>query len=67
MDTRGHDLTRAAWRKSTRSGNGNCLETAPVPDGIAVRDSFSPAGAILAFTPGAWTAFLTALKTDSSS
>jgi Domain of unknown function (DUF397) len=67
MATTGHDLARAAWRKSTRSGSGNCIETAPVHGGIAVRDSASPAGAILAFTPGAWTAFLTALKTDSPS
>jgi Domain of unknown function (DUF397) len=62
MDTRGHDLTRAAWRKSTRSGNGNCLETAPVPGGIAVRDSADQAGPALAFTASAWTAFTTALK-----
>ena len=62
MDTSGHDLTRAAWRKSTRSGNGNCLETAPAGGGIAVRDSADQAGPALAFTAHAWTAFTTALK-----
>ena len=62
MDTRGHDLSRTAWRKSARSGTGNCLETAPVPGGIAVRDSADRNGPALAFTPTAWTAFTAALK-----
>ena len=62
MDTSGHDLSHAAWRKSTRSGNGNCLETAAVPGGIAVRDSADQDGPALAFTARAWTAFTTTLK-----
>jgi hypothetical protein len=62
MNTDGHDLSRAAWRKSTRSGNGNCIETAALPGTIAVRDSADPAGPALDFTPGAWTAFTAALK-----
>ena len=62
MATTGHDLSRAAWRKSTRSGSGNCIQAAPVHGVIAVRDSADPAGPALAFSPRAWTAFTTALK-----
>jgi Domain of unknown function (DUF397) len=62
MAITGHDLSRAAWRKSTRSGSGNCIETAPVCGAIAIRDSADPGGPALAFTAQAWTAFTTALK-----
>ena len=62
MATTGHDLSHAAWRKSTHSGSGNCIETATVDDMIAVRDSANPGGPALAFTPRAWTAFTITLK-----
>ena len=62
MATTGHDLPFGAWRKSTHSGSGNCIETAPVPDGMAVRDSANPYGPALAFTRHAWTTFTTTLK-----
>jgi hypothetical protein len=62
MATTGHDLSRAAWRKSTHSGSGNCIETAHVHGAIAVRDSADPGGPALAFTAQAWTAFTTDLK-----
>jgi hypothetical protein len=57
------DLSRAAWRKSTYSGNGGeCVEVADnfaAEHGIVlVRDSKDPAGPILTFTRGEWTAFL---------
>ena len=64
MATTGHDLSHAAWRKSTHSGSGNCLETAPVPGGITVRDSANPYGPALAFTRRAWTTFTATLKTE---
>jgi hypothetical protein len=64
MATTGHDLSHAAWRKSTHSGSGNCIETAPGPSGITVRDSADPYGPILAFTYRAWTRFVAARKTD---
>lgn len=63
MATTGPDLLRHfAWRKSTHSGSGNCIETAPVPDGIAVRDSADPNRHALSFTRCAWTTFTAALK-----
>jgi len=62
MAITGHDLSRAAWRKSTYSGSGNCIEAAPVQGMIAVRDSAAPGSSALAFTAQAWTAFTTALK-----
>ncbi|SCG69975.1 DUF397 domain-containing protein [Micromonospora inositola] len=56
------DLTRAVWRKSTRSGGngGECVEVATnLPGIVAVRDSKDQLGAVLAFTPTAWASFVT--------
>ncbi|MEU6072653.1 DUF397 domain-containing protein [Micromonospora sp. NPDC047074] len=55
------DLTRAQWRKSTRSSSngGACVEVAGnLPGVVAVRDSKDPAGPALTFSPTAWRAFL---------
>jgi hypothetical protein len=49
---------RLAWRKSTESLNGDCVEVAPLIDGVAVRDSKNPDGAILTFTRSEWQAFI---------
>lgn len=54
------DLTRAEWRKSSRSGNngGNCVEVARnLPSVVAVRDSKNPDGPKLTFAPEMWRAF----------
>jgi hypothetical protein len=57
------DLSRAKWRKSTRSGtNGNCVEIAQLDTAVAVRDSKNPTGAVLVFTPTEWDAFLGGAK-----
>jgi Domain of unknown function (DUF397) len=55
------------WHKSTHSGSngGDCVEVATCPEAIHVRDSKDKTGPTLAFSPEAWTAFLTyATTTD---
>lgn len=50
----------AGWRKSSYSnGQSECVEVAP---GVAVCDSKSPAGPVLAFTPAAWRVFVRSLQ-----
>jgi hypothetical protein len=57
------DLSRAAWRKSTYSGNGgDCVEVADVGPAIAVRDSKDPEGPHLDFSAHEWQAFVTGLR-----
>jgi hypothetical protein len=57
------DFRDLVWRKSARSGvNGNCVEIAQLCTAIAVRDSKSPAGPVLVFTPAQWTRFVTGAK-----
>ncbi len=53
--------THLAWFKSSYSGSngGQCIEVAARPETIHVRDSKSPDGPTLTFTPAAWTAFIT--------
>lgn len=58
------DLTRARWRKSSRSGGqGNCVEVADnLPGVVAVRDSKDPSGPALVAEPSSWAAFAAAVK-----
>ncbi|SEG87484.1 protein of unknown function [Thermomonospora echinospora] len=57
------NLSRATWRKSTRSsGTGECVEVAGLPRTIAVRDSKDPDGPKLSFTPRTWEAFNAGIK-----
>jgi len=59
------DLTRAAWRKSSYSGNngGNCVEVARnLPGVVALRDSKDPDGPHVAFTAEAWDTFIHDMK-----
>ncbi|MDF3301631.1 DUF397 domain-containing protein [Streptomyces tropicalis] len=58
-------ITPDKWRKSSYSGGGdgnNCVEMADTRTHIAVRDSKAPAGAVLVFPAGAFSAFVDALK-----
>lgn len=51
------------WRKSSFSGTGeNCVEVAPLPVGVAVRDSKNAAGPTLAFPARAWGALISARR-----
>ena len=52
------------WRKSSysTSNGGNCVEVGTTPDTVAIRDSKSPSGASLTFTPGKWLAFTRRIK-----
>ena len=57
------DLSRAVWRTSVRSGNGNnCVEVADnlvdELDVVLVRDSKDRNGPVLSFTRAEWTAFI---------
>lgn len=52
------DLSRATWRKATRSGYNGCVEVGVVDGQIAVRDSKDRQGPVLMFTPHEWEAFL---------
>ncbi|AOR32624.1 DUF397 domain-containing protein [Streptomyces fodineus] len=50
------------WFKSSYSDSGepgSCLEVAPTPTTIHIRDSKSTDGPQLAVTPTTWTAFVT--------
>jgi hypothetical protein len=50
-----HQPDPSGWRKSSHSGSGNnCLEIAPHPTTITIRDSTNPHGPTLAITPHAW-------------
>ncbi|HEY2766424.1 MAG TPA: DUF397 domain-containing protein [Pseudonocardiaceae bacterium] len=55
------------WRKASYSnGNGGCcVEVADLHGGYrAVRDSKDPAGPMLIFTAGEWTAFTAGVRDD---
>ncbi|OKI57858.1 DUF397 domain-containing protein [Micromonospora sp. CB01531] len=57
------ELIGATWRKSSRSGNGECVEVADnVPGVVGVRDSKDPTGPVLAFDPRTWRAFVEHVK-----
>jgi hypothetical protein len=57
----GHPLAAVstAWRRSSHSESGNCVEVAYEPDGtVLVRDSKDPDGPVLRFSEDEWAAFL---------
>lgn len=48
----------SAWRKSTWSGTGSCVEVRRSHDQVQMRDSKAPSGGVLTFGHSAWRAFL---------
>jgi hypothetical protein len=60
------ELNGIEWRKSSYSGGdqgSECVEVGVgVPGVVPVRDSKDPQGPVLAFTPSAWTAFVTSVR-----
>jgi hypothetical protein len=58
------DLSRAEWRKSSRSGpyTDNCVEVAFVDGAVVVRDSKNLSGPVLVFTQSEWDAFVDGAK-----
>jgi len=58
------DLSRAVWRKSTRSNNGGaCVEVATnLPGMVAVRDSRDPDGAKLVITTTTWRSLVAGIR-----
>ncbi|MFE2040081.1 DUF397 domain-containing protein [Streptomyces sp. NPDC059477] len=63
-------ITPYTWRKSSYSGGGvgnGCVEVADGAAHIAIRDSKTPAGAILTIPTSAFTTFVEALKPPTNS
>ncbi|PWI41380.1 DUF397 domain-containing protein [Streptomyces sp. ICBB 8177] len=61
------DISQAVWVKSSYSNGdgGACVEWAPAwaaAGAVPVRDSKDPQGPALLFTPRAWHAFVSAVK-----
>lgn len=60
------DLERAdiVWKKSTRSGSGNCVEVAFADELVLIRHSQDPSGPMLSFSPAEWEIFLNSCKKE---
>ena len=50
---------RLAWRKSTASNSGACVEVAVLDRAVLVRDSMNRNGPVLQLSSAAWCSFLT--------
>ncbi len=56
-------INQAQWRKSRRSvGNGACVEIAPAPGSVVVRDSTDRVGPVLRYSARAWHTFIADTK-----
>jgi hypothetical protein len=59
-DARDDEVPR--WRKSTRSTSGACVEIAPRPESILMRDSKDPDGPRLSFDRAAFATFIAGVQ-----
>jgi hypothetical protein len=50
------------WRKSSLSGNEDCVEWRAGDDSVFVRDSKDPEGPVLTYSFAEWRAFLAIMK-----
>ena len=61
------DVERLAWRTSSFSdgggNNGGCVEVAPLPSGVAVRDTKDRTRAPHVYSGPSWSALLAAVRT----
>ena len=59
------------WRKSSRSGStttqNDCVELAPLPDAVGIRDSKNPGAGHLNLTADQFTGLLANIKADKFS
>lgn len=64
MDDAESPRFRPVWRRSSYCGNSDalCLEVAHLPARVRVRDAACPGDAVVEFDPGAWAAFLHAVR-----
>jgi Domain of unknown function (DUF397) len=61
--TNNPDQSRAPWRKSNYSGNGNnCVEVAATGGRVAVRDTTDRNGTVETFSTQAWRSFTARVK-----
>lgn len=56
------EATSRAWRKSSYSQQGDCVEWCFVDGTIRIRDSHDTEGPVLIFTRAEWQAFLGSVK-----
>jgi hypothetical protein len=56
------DFRSVAWRKSSNSGDGECVEVAIAAGAVGIRDSKNPDAGTLVFTAGEWYAFIRGVK-----
>lgn len=61
-ERQGPSFALGVWRKSSTSGDGECVEVLICPDSVSVRDSKAPHDGTLAFTRGEWSAFIAGVK-----
>jgi Domain of unknown function (DUF397) len=59
--------TLMAWRKSSHSEAGNCVEVAYSADSVFVRDSKDPTGPVLCFSRLEWAALVSVMKLGNAS